>query len=285
MFLVIFSQAYRLLSTAFFHLSLMHIAFNCMTLHTVGSAIELRVGTISFTICTIVLIPCCGLMNVASSIAFNFLGFDQGMKECASGFSGVLFAYVTIQAFHPASSAYSVYGLFSVPAKFYPMVMLIITQMLLPQSSFVGHLGGIAAGCVFSLVDSNLPSFSSFLQRVESFCPACLSSFCAFAPCPRPIASSSARIISGIIVNDSFHRSPNFHQDSNEASDVNQPPAAASWFDRLRSLFQSRYSPCPFAVFAVFCLASIIYVRLLILIVRYTPLRDIEMQNATSNGS
>jgi membrane associated rhomboid family serine protease len=37
MFVVIFSQAYRLLSTAFFHLSLMHIAFNCMTLHTVAS--------------------------------------------------------------------------------------------------------------------------------------------------------------------------------------------------------------------------------------------------------
>jgi rhomboid domain-containing protein 1 len=181
-------QYYRLISTAFFHLSLMHIAFNSMTLHNVGSAIESRAGTLNFALCTLILIPACGVMNVAASFIFNYLGYDASMKECAAGFSGVLFAYVTIQALHRDSSSYSIYGFFSVPAKWYPMCMLLITQILLPQSSFVGHLGGILSGVLYSLVESWLPSQSSCFKYTESLC-SCpfLSSCCFFVPHPSPL--------------------------------------------------------------------------------------------------
>jgi hypothetical protein len=236
-------QFYRIVSTAFFHLSLMHIVFNCMTLHNVGSAIESRVGTSSFAVCTLVLVPGCGIMNVAASWAFNALGYSQSMTECAAGFSGVLFAYVTINALYRDSAAYSIYGFFSVSAKWYPLCMLVITQVLLPQSSFVGHFGGILAGAVYSFFERSLPSFISCFQLAESCCncPAISSCF-MFIPYPAPPPIAPSRYVPGIIIGDSFipsHLQNHSHADAAAAGVVQHPP---SWFARLRSLFPSRSS-------------------------------------------
>ena len=237
----IHKQFYRIISTAFFHLSLMHIAFNCMTLHNVGSAIEGRAGTLSFALCTAILVPACGIMNVGASWLFNALGYDQSMKECAAGFSGVLFAYVTIQALHRDSGAYSIYGFFSVPAKWYPLCMLVITQILLPQSSFVGHFGGIIAGLLYSTIESRLPSFLPCFQLVESFChcPA-MSACCVFIPYPVPQPVSPPRYIPGIIIGDSFIPSHNPHLAPADGSAAHSMAHSSTWRDRLRSWFPSR---------------------------------------------
>jgi membrane associated rhomboid family serine protease len=240
-------QAYRIISTAFFHLSLMHIAFNSMTLHNVGSVIEARVGTISFALCTLILIPACGVMNVASSLMSNAVGYDQSMKECAAGFSGVLFAYVTIQALHRDGGSYSIYGFFTVPAKWYPLCMLVITQILLPQSSFVGHLGGILAGLMYSVAESRLPSCLPCVTYLENACscPA-VSSRCFFIPIPLPPSPPPMRFVPGVIIGDAFH--PHAHappqnphlQPPFEIPADPQPQPSLSWPDRIRSWFPSR---------------------------------------------
>jgi hypothetical protein len=43
-------------------------------------------------------------------------------------------------------SSRSVFGFFSVPAKLYPWVLLVLLQLLMPGISFLGHLGGILSG-------------------------------------------------------------------------------------------------------------------------------------------
>ncbi len=242
-------QAYRIISAAFFHLSLMHITFNCMTLHNVGSVIEARTGTLSFALCTCILTPACGVMNLAASFLSNALGYDQSMKECAAGFSGVLFAYVTIQALHRDSAAYSIYGFFTVPAKWYPVCMLVITQILLPQSSFVGHLGGILAGAVYSVAESRLPSCLPCFTHLESMCscPA-LSTRCFFIPYPAPPPAPPVRIIPGIIIGDNFHPYPSAPPQNSNLRPPGEAPADASqqslpWLHRIQSLFPSRSAP------------------------------------------
>lgn len=214
----------------------MHIAFNCMTLHNVGSVIESRAGTLSFAVCTLILTPLCGLMNVAASVGFSYVGYDDSMKECAAGFSGVLFAYVTIQALHRDSGSYSIYGFFSVPAKWYPLCMLVLTQILLPQSSFVGHLGGIIAGIMYSVVESRLPSFACFKQ-IERFC-SCPTLFacCFFVPYPDPLPIQLPRIVSGVIVGETFYPDP---LPANVPGQQHSQPSE-SWLQRLRSWFPSR---------------------------------------------
>jgi membrane associated rhomboid family serine protease len=241
------AQFYRIISTAFFHLSLMHIAFNSMTLHNAGSAIEARTGTLSFALATLALVPACGIMNAAVSALFNVLGYDQYMKECAAGFSGVLFAYVTMQALHRDSSAYSIYGFFTVPAKWYPLCMLVITQVLLPGSSFVGHLGGVLAGALFSAIVSRMPSFLACFQHVESLCscPA-LSASCFFIPYPVPAPPLPARYIPGIIIGDTFHPvqvADHLAVAVDAAAENAQQPQ--SWLGALRSWYSGRCRSSP----------------------------------------
>ena len=43
----------------------------------------------------------------------------------------------------PPFPARSIFGLFTVPAKFYPWVLLVVWQLLVPQVSFLGHLTGL----------------------------------------------------------------------------------------------------------------------------------------------
>lgn len=45
------------------------------------------------------------------------------------GYSGVLFAYAGIEAFHSAQPSRSVFGIFSVPTKAYPFILLIVLQV------------------------------------------------------------------------------------------------------------------------------------------------------------
>ena len=40
----------------------------------------------------------------------------------------------------------SIFGLFNVPAKFYPWALLGFWQLLMPGASFLGHLCGVAVG-------------------------------------------------------------------------------------------------------------------------------------------
>jgi hypothetical protein len=40
------------------------------------------------------------------------------------------------------SSSQSLFGIFDVPAKIYPWILLILIQLLMPGASFIGHLSG-----------------------------------------------------------------------------------------------------------------------------------------------
>ena len=50
-----------------------------------------------------------------------------------------------ISALQPGSSV-SVFGLISLPLVFAPFESLVLTSILIPQASFIGHLAGIIAG-------------------------------------------------------------------------------------------------------------------------------------------
>lgn len=51
------------------------------------------------------------------------------LNTSAVGYSGVLFSYALIEAFHSTESSRSVFGLFSVPTKSYPFILLVLIQV------------------------------------------------------------------------------------------------------------------------------------------------------------
>lgn len=54
------------------------------------------------------------------------------------GYSGVLFSYALVEAFHSAETSRSVFGLFSVPTKAYPFILLVLIQASLAASRTCG---------------------------------------------------------------------------------------------------------------------------------------------------
>lgn len=102
------------------------------------------------------------------------------LRTMGVGFSGVLFSYAIIESFHTLESSRSVFGLFSVPARIYPFILLVILQVseesvfmhfcnsrfydifqvMIPGISFIGHLSGVLVGvlCVTGALKVCLPS-------------------------------------------------------------------------------------------------------------------------------
>lgn len=66
------------------------------------------------------------------------------------GYSGVIFAWMTVTAMWNPSGEINVFGSFKIPVTLAPFGSLIFTQLIVPRASFTGHLAGIFAGFIAS---------------------------------------------------------------------------------------------------------------------------------------
>jgi hypothetical protein len=90
------------------------------------------------------------------------------MYASAVGFSGVLFCYAVIEANHTFEVSRRIFGMFDVPAKLTPFVLLVLLQILIPNISMVGHLAGVIFG-LFSVsggINILMPS-KAFMEHIE----------------------------------------------------------------------------------------------------------------------
>jgi len=68
--------------------------------------------------------------------------------NCTVGFSGVLFALITIYTSISGQSRYSLCFL-QIPSRIYPWVLLLAMSLFFPNVSFIGHLSGIICGYLY----------------------------------------------------------------------------------------------------------------------------------------
>ena len=68
------------------------------------------------------------------------------LASCAIGLSGAIFGLIVVDNACSAAQTRSIFGMFTVPAKWYPWALLVFWQLLMPGVSFLGHLGGVLAG-------------------------------------------------------------------------------------------------------------------------------------------
>lgn len=91
---------YRIYTSILFHGSLLHVLFNMMALVPLGSELERIMGSVRLLYLIILLATSNALLHllIALLVAYNpFHSSEYFMKECAIGFSGILFSMIVIE--------------------------------------------------------------------------------------------------------------------------------------------------------------------------------------------
>jgi membrane associated rhomboid family serine protease len=118
-------QVHRILTSALYHGSLMHIGMNAMSTTAIGSMLERRLGTLRlfFTMLLSILATSILYMGAAIVLAFVFARIGL-MNQHSVGFSGVIFHLSVLECnLNAHESSRSVFGLFQVPTFSYPWVL------------------------------------------------------------------------------------------------------------------------------------------------------------------
>ena len=149
-------NVYRIVTSAFTHLGLLHILFNMLAFLPLGIHLERERGSIIFAATVLGIILLASLIHTFLAAGFLLVFNAQRFwRACSLGFSGVIFGLITLEvvtttALPGAPTHRDIFGLIRVPALSYPLVLLVLLQLLVPGISFLGHLSGILAG--FALV-------------------------------------------------------------------------------------------------------------------------------------
>ncbi|KAK9058738.1 hypothetical protein SSX86_023580 [Deinandra increscens subsp. villosa] len=165
-------QVYRIFTSIFFHGSILHLVFNMMALVPLGSELERVMGSIRLLYMIVLLATTSAIFHLLITLiaAFNPIeSYYHFMDECAIGFSGVLFSMIVIETSLSGVQSRSVFGLFNVPAKLYPWILLVLFQLIMTNISLLGHLCGILSGFAYTygLFNFIIPG-SSFFSGIES---------------------------------------------------------------------------------------------------------------------
>ncbi|EKX40448.1 hypothetical protein GUITHDRAFT_75573, partial [Guillardia theta CCMP2712] len=143
-------QCYRIVTSAFVHGGFLHLGFNMYNFVFAGGRLEQMMGTVRFVNLIVVWVLVLGILYFVIAFVGALFQYARFWNECAVGFSGVLFAILTVDSFAaPLGTQFSMFG-WQIPARWYPWAMLIFTQVLMPNVSFIGHLVGILGAFVFS---------------------------------------------------------------------------------------------------------------------------------------
>ncbi|KAF0983099.1 hypothetical protein FDP41_011077 [Naegleria fowleri] len=188
---------YRIVSYALFHANLMHYLFNIMAQISLSSLLETHrfKSSIKLFACTFISIVFASISqlviawlmdtislyvfgynvrsgnfvkgsNKSASSMFNMLNDIPIINECSIGFSGVIFTYLTILSIDGFQSTQSLFGLVTVPSKYYPWILLFVTELLISNASFVGHLCGIVMGYFYVFVFERNVLISHYYEKL-----------------------------------------------------------------------------------------------------------------------
>eukprot|EP00744_Colponema_vietnamica_P021437 GILI01030632.1.p1 GENE.GILI01030632.1~~GILI01030632.1.p1 ORF type:complete len:427 (+),score=37.90 GILI01030632.1:114-1283(+) len=98
---------------------------------------------------------------------------------CMLGFSGILFGYIAYLCYTAPRGSQMLLCGSNVPAIALPWILILVTFLLMPASSFTGHLAGVLWGIGFARVPvfaDALRGFGNVLARSAAICPPFLRS-------------------------------------------------------------------------------------------------------------
>ncbi|KAJ4459113.1 putative rhomboid protein Cabca RBL13 [Paratrimastix pyriformis] len=158
----------------FSHLSIIHLIFNCATVYSyqhleraLGARIYLRDHLVLVMGTPILILLVQHAVKHFSVPHYN----DYFVDTYAIGFSSVAFGMMMRSALLMARQQIT-YLFFRLPAPTAPFLSLMLSSVLIPQSSFLGHLVGIIMGCLLSI-----PFVSDALSLYWTLCATILALF------------------------------------------------------------------------------------------------------------
>lgn len=139
----------RFFLSPFYHMNESHLVYNMLSLLWKGIQLETSMGSIEFASMVATLIAMSqGITILLSKSLLLFFEYEKAYYyEYAVGFSGVLFAMKVVLNSQTSDYTY-VHGIL-VPSRYAAWAELILIQLFVPGVSFLGHLGGILAGCLY----------------------------------------------------------------------------------------------------------------------------------------
>lgn len=138
---------WRLFTSPFFHSGFLHLALNMSAWCPLGSSLERCVGSVQFAHLVILFSLLGGALHALAGASAGEMGASH---ECAVGLSGVIFSLVVVDSHLSAAQSRSLFGVVTVPSRYYPLALLAILQLLLPAASLLGHLAGVIVGYAFA---------------------------------------------------------------------------------------------------------------------------------------
>ncbi|XP_004638206.1 rhomboid-related protein 4 [Octodon degus] len=141
----------RLLLSPLHHADDWHLYFNMASMLWKGIRLERRLGSrwFAYVLSTFALLT--GVVYLLLQLACaEFMDEPGFMRNCAVGFSGVLFALKVLNNHYCPGGFVNVLG-FPVPNKFACWAELLAIHFFTPGTSFAGHLAGILVGLMYTL--------------------------------------------------------------------------------------------------------------------------------------
>eukprot|EP00249_Psilotum_nudum_P018563 c26865_g2_i1 orf=180-992(+) len=143
-------QYWRVLTSTFSHISVLHLVFNMSTLWSLGiveSLGQIGLGIQYYLHYTLLLIVLSSFLVMGMyHLLIHRFKLEFYKRVTAVGYSCVVFGWMTILAAKQPSSKLDLFGLLSLPINFAPFESLVFTSIIVPQASFLGHLSGIVVG-------------------------------------------------------------------------------------------------------------------------------------------
>lgn len=138
----------RLFLSAFYHADETHLVYNMLSLLWKGVQLEGSMGSAKFAEMLAVLLGLSHSLVVVLAKGLSVFGeYPDALHHCAIGFSAVLFALKVVLNWNSPTYT-NVYGV-PVPSRYAAWAELILIQMFVPGTSFLGHLCGILAGLLY----------------------------------------------------------------------------------------------------------------------------------------
>lgn len=139
----------RILASQLLHVDTWHLYYNMTSLLWKGVELESQLGWPGLARLVVWSLLTAPLFALAASVAIAWAGWPRTLRATTVGFSGVLFSLKVVANSNPLRRSVLPFVGIIVPSRLATWLELVIIQLLVPNTSFVGHLGGILSGLAY----------------------------------------------------------------------------------------------------------------------------------------